>query len=211
MDRILVNLGYVFMFAAMAARDVLWLRGILALGQLSLCGYGWVSHLPPVAYWNAVFVALNLAQVARLLNERRPLRLPPELAELHRSVFSAMTSRELLYFWEMGARRDVVGERLIREGEKQKDLTLVTEGKVAVLQGGRKIAELSRGSFIADMSFMTGEPASADVVADGPVRIVSWEQEKLRSLDQLNPKLLIKLQGILGKDLTKKIRASRGS
>ena len=32
---------------------------------------------------------------------------------------------------------------------------------------GKKIAFLDRGSFIAEISFLTGEPASADVRADG--------------------------------------------
>ena len=32
---------------------------------------------------------------------------------------------------------------------------------------GKKIAFLDRGSFIAEISFLTGEPASADFRADG--------------------------------------------
>lgn len=210
MDQLLANLGYALMLAALAARDVLWLRSLLALGQFILAGYGYLAGLTPVLFWNALFVVINVAQVLRLLNERRPIVLPRDLEDLHESVFPTMTSREFLYFWELGQRRGVINEHLIHDGEKQKDLALVTEGAVQVMKQGKILAELTRGSFIAEMSFITGDPASADVVAAGPVKIMAWEQEKLRSLGQLNPKLLIKLQGILGQDLTKKIRASRG-
>ena len=60
------------------------------------------------------------------------------------------------------------------------------------------------------MSFLTGEAATADVYAEGAVRYIAWEQTKLRSLDQLNPDLLIKIQNILGKDLTQKLKEGSG-
>ena len=56
------------------------------------------------------------------------------------------------------------------------------------------------------MSFLTGEEATANVIAQGNVKYIAWEQEKLKSLKQLNPDLLIKIQNILGKDLTMKLK-----
>ena len=58
------------------------------------------------------------------------------------------------------------------------------------------------------MSFLSGEPASANVAASGDVQYVSWTQEKLKSLEQLNPQLLIKIQNVLGKDLVGKVKAA---
>jgi CRP-like cAMP-binding protein len=58
------------------------------------------------------------------------------------------------------------------------------------------------------MSFISGEPASANVIADGRVEYMAWPQDKLRALQQLNPGLLVKLQHILGRDLTGKVKAA---
>ena len=61
------------------------------------------------------------------------------------------------------------------------------------------------------MSFLTGEVATADTIANGNVRFLAWNQDKLRHLDQLNPQLLIKIQNILGKDLVAKLKSTTGA
>ena len=71
---------------------------------------------------------------------------------------------------------------------------------------GREIAELSRGSFIAEMSFLSGDPASADVQCGPPVETITWSQENLANLKKLNFELWIKIQHVLSKDLVGKVR-----
>jgi len=107
----------------------------------------------------------------------------------------------------MGTVKEVSDDFIIRKGKHQKGLSIVFSGTAGVLSNGVEIARLSRGKFIAEMSFLTAEPASADVVAKERVQYILWEQNKLMGLEQLNPQLLIKIQKVLGKDLTDKIKA----
>ena len=44
-------------------------------------------------------------------------------------------------------------------------LALILSGGVSVVRGEWEVAELTRGSFIAEISFLSGDPASADVIA----------------------------------------------
>ena len=88
------------------------------------------------------------------------------------------------------------------------ELFLILSGSVEVVKSGKHLANLSRGNFIAEMSFLSGEPASADIIAKGDVQYITWNQDKLKSLEQLNSELLIKIQNILGKDLVGKIKAA---
>ncbi len=74
-------------------------------------------------------------------------------------------------------------------------------------KNGDFITKLDRGSFLAEMSFLTGNPATADVFADGKVRYIFWKQEKLNDLQKINVDMFIKLQNILGKDLSEKVKA----
>jgi CRP-like cAMP-binding protein len=77
-----------------------------------------------------------------------------------------------------------------------------------VSKQGRPIANLSRGQFVAELSFLSHERASADVVAVGELRYNSWNQDKLRSLEKINPELYQKLQHILSRDVTDKIKTT---
>ncbi len=204
----LINGGYVLMLAALLARDVLWLRVLLMVAQALLAAYGLSADNPAMAFWNFAFLSINGARVAGLLIERRAIRLPRDQELIYRQLFASMTRREFLLLWEMGEIRRVDGRQLIRAGEKQHELVLLLDGEVVVRNDSVVLARLGRGSFVAEMSFVTGDAASADVIADGAVRLLAWPQEKLIRLEQLNPLLLVKLQKILARDLSGKVKAA---
>lgn len=204
--QILVNIGYVFMLTALTVRDILWLRSLLISAQISLFSYGIISSNAPVAFWNALFFLINMYQVVLLIQQRRPIDLPEDLLDLYEKVFSSMRRREFLYFWQMGNIYEANHKKLISEGEHQENLLLILSGEVEVKSKGKLIAKLYRSSFIAEMSFLTGEPATADVFVPDNLNYITWDQKKVRSLEQLNPDLLIKIQNILGKDLTTKLK-----
>jgi hypothetical protein len=102
MTYILVNLGYFFMFLALATKDILLLRSILILGQLSLVSFGYLSDNLYVSFWNVLFFGINSFHIVRLLRERRKIELPAELIDLYERVFHSMSRREFLMFWNMG-------------------------------------------------------------------------------------------------------------
>lgn len=207
LDQIFLNLAYLLMVAALVVRDILWLRSLLTISQFSFISYAILTDNFSMTIWNSLFIAVNAVQLFRLFWEQKPVILPPDLDEIHKKVFSIMKKREFLYFWETGRVRQIENQYLIRTGTPQTELSLIVSGAVAVSAGGKEVARLSRGSFIAEMSFLTEEPASANVRADGLVTYISWDQAKLTSLKQVNPDLLIKLQAILGKDLSYKLKS----
>lgn len=209
-EHLLVNVGYGLMLLALITRDILWLRLILIVAQTLLGSYGVSVGNHEIAFWNFVFVAINGVRAGGLLAERRPIHLPRETETIYKEVFLGMSRREFLYLWEMGNPRALDGVQLVHEGAPQQELLLILDGEAVVRKGGQDIASLRRGQFVAEMSFVTGEAASADVIARGAMRCLVWPQEKLRALKQLNPALLIKLQNILGRDLTDKIKAASG-
>ncbi len=208
LNTFLINSGYFLMLLGLLARDILWLRIILVIAQSILGIYAYRIGNMPMSFWNFVFVGINVIRIVGLLSERRPVRLPRDQELIYQQLFLSMTRREFLYLWEMGEHRAYDGHQLIHHGERQENLVLLLDGEVVVRKDGVNLARLGRGKFVAEMSFVTGDPASADVIADGAVRCRTWPQEKIQSLEQLNPVLLIKLQKILARDLTGKIRAA---
>lgn len=140
------------------------------------------------------------------VSTKRPIDLPEELLDLCEKLFTYMRRREFLYLWQMGNIYNVKHKRLVSKGKHQQNLLLILSGEVEVKSSSQLLARLSRGSFVAEMSFLTGEPATADVFATDEASYISWNQQKLRSLEQLNTDLLIKIQNILGNDLTVKLK-----
>lgn len=201
-----VHLGYVFMLIALLARDVLWLRSILVLAQGSIGAYAWGQDLVGMACWNAAFVVINAIWALLILRERQAAALPAALQAIHARHFSAMTPREFLRFWAMGSPGQVHDARLVPAGVHPHALLFLVSGQARVSRQGLELARLPQGSFIAEMSLLTGQPTSADVDAIGAVAVRSWSAEQLAGLRGARPALWIKLQSVLGLDLVEKLK-----
>ena len=204
----LVHLGYLIQLFALLARDVLWLRGMLVVAQSVLAGYAYI-HGPeylPYVFWNLLFVAINLYWVVVLLRERAAVKLPEELRPTYEKHFAALAPPEFLRLWREGMRGSVTDTQLVREGSMPDALYFLVAGEVSVRSGPREVTRLQPGSFVAEMSLLTGERTTADVHALGTVEYVAWSAATLSRLRTRNPMLWSKIQSVLGHDLVEKIR-----
>ncbi len=207
---VLVNFGYGMMLFALLARDVLWLRTILIVGQGALCVYCVLSGTYNIAAWNAVFVVINSVRAAQILRERRPVKLAEPLAQLHKQRFSAMQPAEFQIFWQRGSSRLLHDEILLFQGQKNADLYCVVEGEMEVDIDGRDVAHLPTGSLLGEMSLLTGDVISADVRSIGDATVHCWSAEVLADLQRRNPPKWEQLKSVIGGDLVEKIkRASK--
>ena len=204
---VLLNLGYLLTFIALAIKEILWLRTTLTAAQISLFLYHFIySGTKSAAFWTAIFVVVNVYMIIKIYLERRPQLIPDEIRDLYEDIFDQLSSREFLYFWNMGTIKSKNNEYLIRSGEKQNNLLLVLSGEAPVEVNGKSIATLGRGAFVAEISFLSGEPASADVKASGELIFISWRSERLKNLQHENPNFWMKLQHALSEDLIKKVK-----
>jgi len=121
-----------------------------------------------------------------------------------------MTKSEFLYFWNTGNEENYEQEELLLEkGSTADSIYLILEGSAGVFsESGIKIALLKPGQFIAEMSFLTKNPVSADVNAEENLKLIAWNQNKINLLEKLKPSLYIKIQNILASDLASKIKNS---
>lgn len=208
----IVHLGYLLQLFALLARDVLWLRGILVVAQSVLAYYAWTQGLWPYVFWNLLFVAINSYWVVLLLRERRAVKIPEELEDTYEKYFAALSPAEFLRIWQAGVRKSGTDLTLIRQGTRPEALYFLLSGEAVVRQDGRKVAHLMQGSFVGEMSLLTGKPATADAVAAGEVELVRWPAEPLARLRERNPVLWTKVQSVIGHDLVEKVlRASEAA
>ena len=70
----------------------------------------------------------------------------------------------------------VENKTIVKAGDIQKDLMLVVNGTAEVKRDATVIAQLERGQFIAEISYITGKPASADVVLEEDLTYYVWDR-----------------------------------
>ena len=173
-DEIIIqHLGFIFTSLALSVKDMLRLRIILAIAQITAGVYQVMIDRYDVVLWNIVFTIVNIYHIIRIINERKIVLIPDEIKDIYENIFSDFTSKEFMNFWSLGNYNKSSDSLLIKEGEKQNNLYLILNGKVIVKRGDDILNELSRGKFIAEMSLITNEPATADIFSGEEVKYIS--------------------------------------
>ena len=205
MTEYLVHIGYSLMFWALLVRDIVWLRGLLIAAQASLALYAMMLGLYGISLWNWIFVLVNAAWIMRIRREREQATIPPLLQPLYERHFAVLLPHEFLKFWHRGKQRTGRDVQWISRGEKPDALHFLLEGSAVVSRDNSRIAVLQPGSFIGEMSLLSGEPTTADVKAEGDVEYISWSARQLKRVKRRDPKLWTKIQSVIGLDLVRKI------
>ena len=208
-DEIIIqHLGFIFTFLALSVRDMLRLRIILAIAQILAGVYQVMIGRYDVVVWNGVFTIVNVYHIVRIINERKIVFISEEIKDIYENIFGDFTTKEFMNFWNLGNYKTSSNSLIIKEGEKQNNLLLILDGDVTVKREKQILNKLGRGKFIAEMSLITNEPATADIYSNKNVRYISWNQDELKHFQVSNKDLWIKLHNILSKDLIQKIKST---
>lgn len=107
------------------------------------------------------------------------------------SALPAKAQRDLVRAFELA--RAHVDEAIIREGTKGDDLYFVKKGSVVVTvtRDGQtvELGRMGKHAFFGEMSFITGAPRSASVVATTPTELLRVAGEKMQYVADENPEV----------------------
>lgn len=131
--------------------------------------------------------------------------IPAEITDIYQKLFPMMTAKQFINFWQMGTIFEADDSVIIVEGEKPNHLLLILHGEVEIRYNDQIVGHLSRGQFIAEMSFITGKAATATVKAKDRVQYIAWLQSEIKALETSDPQIFIQIQGTLGRDLIEKL------
>ncbi|MBJ6765649.1 mechanosensitive ion channel family protein [Myxococcaceae bacterium JPH2] len=140
--------------------------------------------------------------------ETRRLELSEETVhELLRAVdlFSPLGTSELERLRrEVAVRRFGRGERIIQEGEEGRTFYVVGSGEVSVRAGKAQaeVTRLGRGSYIGEMSLLTGEKRAATVVAMEDSVLLELDRPTFGRLFSEHPQLAGQLSRLLAQRRT---------
>jgi CRP-like cAMP-binding protein len=85
------------------------------------------------------------------------------------------------------------GERVLRRGLRGGNFYLILDGEASVVADGARLRTLGRGEFFGEISALTGDPPSADVVADTLLRCFVIPGGDLERLLLERPQLMLRL------------------
>jgi CRP-like cAMP-binding protein len=85
------------------------------------------------------------------------------------------------------------GERVLRRGLSGGSFYVILEGEAAVEIAGEERLRLGRGEFFGEISALTGDTPSADVVASTLLRCLVIPAAELEKLLLERPKLMLRL------------------
>lgn len=102
------------------------------------------------------------------------------------------------------------GETVVADGAREQSLYLVLEGELEVLvprrRGHRRIATITDGSVLGELSFFDGAPRSALVRALTPALLAELSPAEFDALADANPSLARQLLFDLGRILAQRLR-----
>ena len=196
---------------AYVVRDMLWLRLLTIVAALLTFPYFIVQ--PSVLYsallWQSAFALINFINVIRLLHERRPVTFTDDEEKLRALVFPNFTPYHLKQFlakadWHTAAKNDV----LFKQNETLSALYLLADGEVDILQNGKRIQRRLSGTFIGELSMMTGNATSAEVVFATDSQYVSWPHEVVQEYLEKQPEFGRSFNTLMSLDVARKLRFS---
>jgi CRP-like cAMP-binding protein len=107
-------------------------------------------------------------------------------------------------------RRFGPGDVVVTDGAREQSLYLVLEGELEVLvprrRGHRRIATITDGSVLGELSFFDGAPRSALVRALTPALLAELIPAEFETLADANPSLARRLLFDLGRILAQRLR-----
>jgi len=106
----------------------------------------------------------------------------PKVDRLARVPLFSLCSKADLEF--LASRIDEVqlkpGQTVIREGQPTESFFILKSGSVRVTRSGKPVASLGPGEFFGEIGMLDRGPASATVVADGPVEAMVLSHAQFR-------------------------------
>jgi hypothetical protein len=199
-----INVANVIYLASYSVRDILWLRILTVAGVSLLIPYYAMQTVPLRAAiaWSAVFIAINLYWIVKLLIERRPVHFTPDEARLRALSFPSLTAREARDLYAMGAWDDVApGSSLVEHDRTGGRCSVILRGTADVLYQGKKVSQLGEGQFVGGVDLFAGTTGNLDILMQTAARVMCWPRDRLEAFLAQRPDVALSLQRSVGYEL----------
>ncbi|MFC1696609.1 Crp/Fnr family transcriptional regulator, partial [Pseudomonadota bacterium] len=127
------------------------------------------------------FLAVNLVNLLILLFQMRATHFDEDENQAYQIKFSDLKPHEVRPIFKYADRITTPeGGVLLSEGESNESLYLILGGECRVMKS--EVTVLRPGQFVGELSFISDEAVSADVISTAETRLMAWDKKKLEPL-----------------------------
>ena len=164
------------------------------------------SPLWLVIFWLSTFLTINLSMLVAEYIRNKSAKFNKDEQELFETLFPELSAFEFLQLLNAGSWKTIRSREKFISAEKENfKLALIWRGQAKVLKGKKIAANLKRGTLIGEISFLTGEKPTADVLLERGSLILAWDHEELRRWLSKNSYAASIFQRLITSDLAAKI------
>lgn len=201
------HLTYFLLIASMLMRRMVTLRLLAVASGLAKIVYRAVFVLDPVSVlWETIFVIVNVIQLLIIWYYEYHHRFDDEhqhFADNMPDTVDRSAIKRLLDLADL--ERYDPGKVLTVEGEKVTQLVYIADGIVKVERAERVVAICGPGDYIGELSFLSGNAATATATVVKPTRALVFDQAKLTAAIGADAQLRRTLDSALNKNLAGKL------
>ena len=101
----------------------------------------------------------------------------------YRDIFDELKPNERVNMLQRATNKACeAGEIILEEGKRNRSIYVIVDGEVEIRRNGHALATLGLGSIFGEMAFLSGEPASATVIATSKTQLLQVEHESILAL-----------------------------
>lgn len=181
---LLGHFSYALLILSMLMRRMLPLRILAICSGLASLAFDliWINN-PVGAFWDLALVLANVGQLIRMAISARRAVFSAEEKQFLDMMMPGLDKTHARRLLNLGCWIDgAAGTGLTVEGEPVEDLIFLLNGEASVRRDDREIAKCRAGSFIGEMTVLSGDPATGTVVLSQPSRYLSLNAKSLRKL-----------------------------
>lgn len=207
---LLFHVGNAVALLALLLKDQLQLRLVFLVSlALQAAYYFGVPGGPLVdpLIWKVILISANVIMIVALFHDRLPFGVEVDLRPLFRKI-SVLTHGQFRRLVRPARRlQGRPGETILTQGQPSQALYYLVSGTASVQKHGQAIV-VEAGSFLGEISFLTGHAATATVTLNEGAECLAWPRAALAALLAKDAALDIAIRGLLNHDLARKVSAA---
>ena len=203
------HISYVLIAVSYFLTNMFWLRVAAVAGLFfEILYFRYVGgNMQTGIAWDLIFITINLYQLAWLVRDRMSLRLPEKEGPMLREALSGLDDAQIARLLKAAEWRDFhEGEILTRQDAPVDALYFLCSGRANVEVNRSLVTYLEKGSFVGEIAYLTGNPATATVVIDEPARVLVFSKMRMAKVVAADSQINAIIYQLLGRDLAMKMR-----
>jgi len=189
-------------------KEQIYLRASFVLAAIFELYYSFNQNEPlwTIIIWSGGFLFFNTYYLTKFILEKKNLNLSSVEEIIYYKSFSKIDKLNFKRILKLSTIEKVnANVNIINKNEPTKYLYLIVEGLASIRNNNKILTYTRDGSFIGEMSYLTGDLPSATVHSETNMTLLKWDKDKINKIFKNDYDLESKFKTVLSDDLVSKI------